>query len=99
MGGDITGIGYSISARDLSDNEIFVIRKIHKLFFNHQRTYKVFAPLPNGSDYENAEPLVTIQRNLHGTGVFGKGEIYKIYEGRVKDNKPLYYGVTGINGK
>merc|ERR1712048_857428 len=86
-----------IRVRDASDQVIFVIRRPKAVWnpFQLRNTVRIFAPLPKDSDYDNAEPLFTIQQDLYGKGFLWSRAEFRIYEGRVRDEKPLYYAIAG----
>lgn len=86
-----------IRVRDVSGQEIFVIRREKHVWnpFQLRTVFRIFAPLPKDDQYNNAEPLFTVNRDIFGKGALWTRAEYRVYQGRVKDNQPLYYGISG----
>jgi len=81
----------SVHAYDSSGQEIFKIRRSKHVMNPRQRRWS-YRILPTGSK-SNHDTLFTINKDQFGRGLFWQKEEWRIYKGRERDNKMIYYCV------
>eukprot|EP00440_Ansanella_granifera_P057084 gb/GFBE01061880.1/.p1 GENE.gb/GFBE01061880.1/~~gb/GFBE01061880.1/.p1 ORF type:complete len:183 (+),score=42.79 gb/GFBE01061880.1/:1-549(+) len=86
----------SVHVMDGSGQEVFKIRR-SKNVWNPLQWRTSFRILPPGSK-DNDDALYTVNKDVWGKGFMWIKQEWKIYQGRVRDGKMLYYCVGGYRG-